>query len=185
MEVDKEREVDEKQEELEENEKHDQEETGEEVLTDKEESEEKTEEEERQQDDYYNQLLRLQADFNNYKKRTEREKEGLISFGVEKLASGLFSILDNFERALESQEDKEDGFYQGIEMIYEQLLALLEKNSIKEINGLYEKFDPVYHNAVAVGQSEEYEEGTIINVLQKGYMLNDKVIRPAMVMVAQ
>lgn len=181
MEVDKEREIDEKHvDELEENENHDQEETGEEVLTDEEETEE-----ERQQDDYYNQLLRLQADFNNYKKRTEREKEGLVSFGVEKLASGLFPILDNFERALESKEDKEDGFYKGVEMIYEQFLDLLEKNSIKEINALYEKFDPVYHNAVAVGQSEEYEEGTIINVLQKGYMQNDKVIRPAMVMVAQ
>ena len=136
-------------------------------------------------DENLNRLLRLQADFTNYKKRTEKEKEALVSYGVEKLAGDLFPILDNFERALESQEDKEDSFYKGVDMIYNQLLALLEKNSIKEIDALHEKFDPNFHYAVVMEESEEHEEGTIINVLQKGYIQNDKVIRPAMVMVAQ
>ncbi|HLS53036.1 MAG TPA: nucleotide exchange factor GrpE, partial [Tissierellaceae bacterium] len=119
------------------------------------------------------------------KKRTEKEKEGLVAFGIETLACGLFPILDDFERALESQTDKVGSFYEGISMIYEQLLKLLDKNEIKEIDALHQPFDPNFHNAMSMEESEEYEEGTIIQVYQKGYMLKDKVIRPAAVIVAK
>ncbi|MBC8590779.1 nucleotide exchange factor GrpE [Wansuia hejianensis] len=131
------------------------------------------------------QLLRLQADFVNYKKRTEKEKEGLISYGVETIACELLPILDNFERALESQDDKEDGFYKGIDMIKQQLFDTLKNNGLEEIDALNKPFDPNYHHAVVMEESQEHEEGTIIGVLQKGYMIKDKVIRPAMVIVCK
>lgn len=182
MTVDKDKEMDERQ--VDEAEIHD-EAKDEEVQAEEVEAEESEVEDENEIDENLNRLLRLQADFNNYKKRTEKEKESLVSFGVEKLACDLFPILDNLERALESQENKEDGFYQGVVMIYEQLISLLEKNSIEEIDALHKKFDPNFHYAVGMEVSEEYEEGTIINVLQKGYVQNDKVIRPTMVIVAQ
>src|SRR5690625_1086789 len=147
--------------------------------------EKKLEEKEKELTEIKNRLLRLQADFINYKKRTEKEKEGLVAFGIETLACGLFPILDDFERALESQTDKVGSFYEGISMIYEQLLKLLDKNEIKEIDALHQPFDPNFHNAMSMEESEEYEEGTIIQVYQKGYMLKDKVIRPAAVIVAK
>ncbi|MEW8972677.1 MAG: nucleotide exchange factor GrpE [Tissierellaceae bacterium] len=130
-------------------------------------------------------LLRLQADFINYRKRTEKEKEGLINYGIETIACGLLSILDNFERALDSEVDKEDGFYKGVEMIQNQLIELLKDNGIEEIDALNTPFDPNFHHAVLMEKSEDAEEGTIIGVLQKGYTLKGKVIRPSMVRVAQ
>lgn len=132
-----------------------------------------------------NKFVRLQADFTNYKKRTDREKKGLVLYGVETFVCELLPILDNFERALESEEDKESGFYKGVEMIYNQLLALLAKNDVKEIDALDNPFDPNFHHAVSMEESEEHKEGTIIQILQKGYILNDKVIRPSMVIVSQ
>ena len=130
-------------------------------------------------------LLRLQADFINYRKRTEKEKEGLVNYGIETIACGLLSILDNFERALDSEVDKEDSFYKGIEMIQNQLIELLKDNGIEEIYALNTPFDPNFHHAVLMEKSEDAEEGTIIGVLQKGYTLKGKVIRPSMVRVAQ
>lgn len=136
-------------------------------------------------EDNLNSLLRLQADFNNYKRRTEKEKESLVSYGVEKIACGLFPILDNFERALNSCEDKTDNFFQGVEMIYNQLYNILADNGIKEINPLHEKFDPNFHEAVHITKNEEYEEGTIVEVYKKGYMLNDRILKYSEVIVAE
>lgn len=130
-------------------------------------------------------LLRLQADFINYRKRTEKEKEGLVNYGIETIVCGLLPILDNFERALDSEVDKEDSFYKGIEMIQNQLIELLKDNGIEEIDALNTPFDPNFHHAVLMEKSEDAEEGTIIGVLQKGYTLKGKVIRPSMVRVAQ
>lgn len=130
-------------------------------------------------------LLRLQADFVNYKKRTEKEKDSLVNYGIESIVCELLPILDNFERAMESEEKKENGFYKGIEMIQGQLIEVLHNNGIKEIESLNKPFDPNYHHAVLMEDSEDWEEGIILGVLQKGYMLNDKVIRPSMVKVAK
>ena len=94
------------------------------------------------------------------------------------------SPVDNFERALDSVEEKE-GFYEGVKMIYDQILGILEKNGLKEIQCLGQSFDPNYHHAVLTEEVEGQEEGTILEVFQKGYMLNDKVIRPSMVKVAK
>ncbi|NLW21959.1 MAG: nucleotide exchange factor GrpE [Tissierellia bacterium] len=131
-----------------------------------------------------NRLLRLQADFINYKNRVEKEKETIFSHATEDIISQLLPVLDNFERALDSVEEKE-GFYEGVKMIYDQILGILEKNGLKEIQCLGQSFDPNYHHAVLTEEVEDQEEGTILEVFQKGYMLNDKVIRPSMVKVAK
>ena len=131
---------------------------------------------------------RLQADFLNYKKRVEKEKDSLVNYGIETLTVDILPVLDNFERALEAEVDKDnedDSFFQGIEMIYDSLVGVLNKNDIKEMESLEEPFDPEYHHAVAMEASEEYEENTVIKILQKGYIMKDKVIRPSMVIVSK
>ncbi len=127
--------------------------------------------------------LRLMADFQNYKKRVEKEKTDLYSYANEKIITGLLDVLDNFERAL-GQEDTGDGFKEGMEMIFKQLSGELEKSGLAEIAALGEDFDPNFHNAVMTEETEEYESGKVSGVMQKGYTLNGKVIRPSMVKVA-
>lgn len=126
--------------------------------------------------------LRLMADFQNYKKRVEKEKSDLYSYANEKIVTGLLDVLDNFERAL-AQEEIGDGFKEGMEMIFKQLSGELEKSGLAEIAALGEDFDPNFHNAVMTEETEEYESGKVSGVMQKGYTLNGKVIRPSMVKV--
>lgn len=128
---------------------------------------------------------RLQADFVNYRKRVEKEKESLVSYGVETLVLEILPILDNFERAMDVEKDKEDSFFKGIEMIYDGLIGVLNKNGIEEIDSLEKPFNPEYHHAVGMEDSKEYDKDTIIRILQKGYIMKDKVIRPSMVIVSQ
>lgn len=132
-----------------------------------------------------NRLLRLQADFINYRKRAEKERESTINYAIEPFVSSLLPIIDNFERALESETNKEDNFYKGVEMIYGQLMKALKDNGVEEIVSLNEDFDPNYHHAVFMEETDEYESGKVIEVLQKGYIFKDKVIRPSMVKVAK
>lgn len=130
-------------------------------------------------------LTRMQADYTNLKRRSEIEKKGSIDFGIETLACQILPVLDNFDRAMETESDKESSFYQGINMIYLQLLEILNNAGIKEIDALNSAFDPNLHNAIMVEESAEHEEGIVIGVLQKGYQFKDKVIRPSMVMVSK
>lgn len=130
-------------------------------------------------------LTRMQADYNNLKRRSEIEKKGSIDFGIETLACQILPVLDNFDRAMEAESDKESSFYQGINMIYLQLIEILNNAGIEEIDALNSAFDPNLHNAIMVEESEEHEEGIVIGVLQKGYQFKDKVIRPSMVMVSK
>lgn len=139
-------------------------------------------EEKATEEDGYAKYLRLMADFQNYKKRVEKEKTDLYSYANEKIATGLLAVLDNFERAL-AHEDSGDGFKEGMEMIFKQLMDVLEKSGLAEIPALGEDFDPNFHNAVMTEETEEYESGKVSGVLQKGYTLNGKVIRPSMVKV--
>lgn len=129
-------------------------------------------------------LLRLQADFINYKNRVEKEKESIYAYGKESLFLEILPILDNFERALENREI-DNGFYEGIEMIYNQLIEMLESNDLKEIKCLGDCFDPNFHHAVLMEEAENVEEGIVLEVLQKGYILKDKVLRPSMVKVSK
>lgn len=127
--------------------------------------------------------MRLMADFQNYKKRVEKEKKDLYSYANEKLVTELLEVLDNFERALD-QEGQGDSFKEGMEMIFKQLSDVLKKSGLAEIPALGEEFDPNFHNAVMSEETDEYESGTVSGVMQKGYTLNGKVIRPSMVKVA-
>ena len=124
------------------------------------------------------------ADFQNFKRRTEKEKSDIYAFANEKIISELLNVIDNFERALDAG-NAEDSFYKGMEMILKQLLGVLEKTAASEIAALGEEFDPNFHNAVMTEDSDEYESGKVTEVLQKGYVLNNKVIRPSMVKVAK
>jgi molecular chaperone GrpE len=131
------------------------------------------------------QLIRLQADFVNFRKRSEKEKKDTVSYALEEFICTLLPILDNFQIAMDVKEKMEDPFYKGIEIIYKQLQSSLESNGIKVIESLGTEFDPNIHHAVFMEESEDYESGKVIEVLQTGYMLKDKVIRPAMVKVAK
>ena len=129
-------------------------------------------------------FMRLQADFANYKRRTEAQKTEYVELGVKKIVNDLLPVLDNFERALDSIEEK-DSTYDGILMIKNQLTDVLKKEGIVEMKALGEEFDPTYHHAVLTEDSDEYDSGYVIEVLQKGYLINDKTLRPAMVKVSQ
>lgn len=131
------------------------------------------------------QFIRLQADFLNYRRRTEEEKKEYVFLGVQKIASELLPVVDNLERAMENYEDKECNFYQGIEMIRNQFIDLLKNNGIVEIDSINEKFDPNFHHAVLIEKLEGVEPGIVIDTLQKGYLIKDKVLRPAMVKVSE
>ncbi len=144
--------------------------------------EEETADTEADKEDADARYLRLMADFQNYKKRVEKEKKDLQSYANEKIITELLSVLDNFERALQ-QEAGGDGFKEGMEMIFKQLGDVLEKSGLAEIAALGEDFDPNFHNAVMTEETEEYESGKVSGVMQKGYTLNGRVIRPSMVKV--
>lgn len=134
--------------------------------------------------DLGNKLARLQADFQNYKRRTDKDREQSISYGIESVILDLLPVVDNFQRAMEAQENKEDNFYSGISMIEKQLIELMEKHSVVEIQAMGNEFDPNLHHAVSVIESE-HESGLVIEVLQKGYIMKDKVIRPSVVVVSE
>ncbi len=129
----------------------------------------------------FTQLKYMQADFENYKKRFERERENIIRLANERLIKQLLPIIDDFERALESMKNEKDK--KGLSLIYKNFLNLLEKNGLKKIEALGKKFDPYYHEAILKEKSEK-EENTILEEIQKGYTLNSKVIRHAKVKVA-
>ena len=127
--------------------------------------------------------MRLMADFQNFKRRTEKEKSDIYAFANEKIVRELLDVIDNFERALAAGTGG-DKFLEGMEMILKQLQAVLERAGVAEIKCLGEDFDPNFHNAVMTEDSAEYESGKVTAVLQKGYILNSRVVRPAMVKVA-
>ena len=134
--------------------------------------------------------LRLAADFQNYKKRTERERYERYTDGKKDFAEALLPILDNFDRALaqdavDAESERERLFIEGMDLILKQLNAMLAKNGVTEIAALGEDFDPNVHHAVIMEPSDKYESQKVSDVLQKGYKIGDKVIRPSMVKVAE
>lgn len=155
----------------------------EELLEEVQEKNEKIEEMDAEIDDLLSRLQRLKADFVNYRKRSKREKAEMTAQGKIELCASLLPIIDNFERALKAEEN-EGEFYKGVEMIYNQLLKTFADEGIEEILAEGEEFDPEYHEAIMTVDSEEYEEGIVVEVVQKGFILDDRVVRPAMVKVA-
>ena len=124
------------------------------------------------------------AEYQNYRRRTEKEKSDIYAFANEEFAKQLLDVLDNFERAMET-ETADEKYKEGMELILKQLKTVLEKNKVEEIEALSKPFDPNCHNAVMNVEAEGFESGTVAQVFRKGYILNNKVIRPAMVAVAQ
>ena len=146
-------------------------------------SEEKTEE---KADDGNEKYVRLMAEFQNYKKRVAKEKNDIREYATEKLVMELLPVLDNFERALAaSAEDDPAGYAKGMELIFTQMVTELQKSGLAEVEAEGQDFDPTKHNAVMTEENEEMESGKVSKVLQKGYALNDKVIRPSMVAVTK
>lgn len=126
--------------------------------------------------------MRLLADFQNFKKRTAKERDDICQYANENIMTELLQVLDNFERALE-HDCLDDKYRDGMEMIFRQLTDVLQKAGLKEIEALGEDFDPNFHNAVMTEDNPDYESGKVSDVMQKGYTLNNKVIRPSMVKV--
>lgn len=134
----------------------------------------------------YDQLLRLQADFDNYRKRTQKEKVELIKYASERVVGELLPVLDNFERAASAAKVNPDftAFSQGVDMIFRQLQTALSKEGLTVMEAVGQPFDPNLHDAVLRVDSEEHPENTVVEEIQKGYYLKEKVLRPCMVKVS-
>lgn len=132
-----------------------------------------------------NRLLRTQADFDNFRRRMKQEKESAAKYRSQSLAESLLPALDNFERALkvDAQSEETKGLLQGMEMVYRQLKESLEKEGIEPIDTVGEAFDPHVHQAVMQVESDEFESNVVVEEMQTGYKLKDRIIRPAMVKV--
>ena len=129
--------------------------------------------------------LRLMADFQNYKKRVEKEKSDIHAYANEKIINKLLNVMDNFERALVHAPQEASKFHEGMEMILTQLKEVIAEAGAEEIAALGNPFDPNFHNAVMMEDVEDEKKDTVIDVLQKGYTLKGKVIRPSMVRVGK
>jgi len=138
-------------------------------------------------DDYQDVALRLQAEFDNFRKRSAKERQEFIKYANEGLILELVGILDNFERSIKAADQKQDFklLHQGVDMISKQLHKLLQEKGLKRIECVGEKFDPVRHEAIEVVESDDAEESKVLEELQAGYMLNEHVLRPAMVKVVK
>ncbi len=130
------------------------------------------------------QLLRTMAEFDNYRKRTTKEKEQIFNRGMSYVVEAILPVIDNFERALSAAKDRDDNFVKGVEMTYNQMLSALKNLGVEQMDSLGQTFDPHFHDAMQHVEDEQYGENEIVEVFQKGYMLNDQVIRPSLVKVA-
>ena len=149
--------------------------------------ESKLQEKEKEAKDLYDRYLRLSAEMENFKKRAEKEKGETYKFANETLLKELLPVLDNLERALDhGQETKNaQALLLGVEMIHKSLWTVLEKYGVTRVEALGEKFDPNFHEAVMVQEVMEQEPGVVITQMQKGYLLHNRLIRPAMVVVSK
>ena len=132
-------------------------------------------------------LKRQMAEFENFRKRTDKEKSQMFDMGARTIVEKILPVIDNFERGLASvpEENQDDPFVSGMQMVYKQLMTELEAAGVKAIECAGEEFNPDFHNAVMQVESEELESGTIAQELQKGYMYKDSVVRHSMVSVVQ
>ena len=136
-------------------------------------------------DDEENRHLRLRADFDNMRRRSQLDREAAEKYRAQKLLSDLLPVLDNFERALQVEATSEEtaSIVKGIEMVYRSLVEATEKEGLQVIKAEGEAFDPNFHQAVMQEQDSEKETGVVLRELQKGYILKDRVLRPSMVSV--
>jgi len=136
----------------------------------------------------YDRFLRLSAEFENYKKRKDRETTDFRKYANEALVKELLPVVDNLERAVETSADHEDAvncILEGVDMTLKEILKVLEKFAVKAVDAVGNPFDPTYHQAVMQEESEEHPDNTVIKELQKGYTIHDRLLRPSMVVVAK
>ncbi|MDF2938834.1 MAG: grpE [Paenibacillaceae bacterium] len=141
----------------------------------------------RQAEESQEKYLRTQADFDNFRRRSRVEKEDFAKYASSKLVEQLLPVLDNFERAIAASKDSQDfdSLLKGIEMTQRQLSQALEQEGLAAMNAAGAAFNPEFHQAVMQVESDEHDEGVVVEELQKGYMFKDKVLRPAMVKVSK
>lgn len=143
---------------------------------------------EEQARDHYDRLLRVSAEFENYRKRTAREMRDVIRYANEKLAKELLAVVDNLERAIESASQcypKDDPLLQGVHLTLNETLKILERHHVAPIKSLGEPFDPNFHQAMLQAEAEDQPPNTVVDELQKGYMIHDRLLRPALVAVSK
>ena len=141
----------------------------------------------RQRDEYKDLLLRKTAEFDNFRKRTERERQSLAEAAAADLLQELLPLVDDLERALrvEANSEAAQAYRRGVEIIHRQLTETLRKRGVRPIEARGADFDPHYHQAVSYEPAEGYREGEIIDEFRRGYMLGDRLLRPSMVKVAK
>ncbi|MCM3725185.1 nucleotide exchange factor GrpE [Neobacillus cucumis] len=134
-----------------------------------------------------NRILRLQADFDNFRRRTRLDQEAGEKYRAQKLITDLLPALDNFERAMKVEADNEQvkSLLQGMDMVYRGMVDALKKEGVEPIEAVGKEFDPHLHQAVMQGEDENYGSNIVTDEFQKGYLLKDRVIRPSMVKVNQ
>ena len=137
-------------------------------------------------EDLTDKLRRQMAEFDNFRKRTEKEKSGMFEMGAKSVVEKLLPVVDNFERGLASvpEDQKEDPFVAGVDKVYKQLLTVFDELGVKPIEAVGQPFDPNFHNAVMHVEDDEQGENVVIEEFQKGYMYHDSVVRHSMVKVA-
>lgn len=139
---------------------------------------------EKELNDTKEQLLRVTAEYANFRKRSEKEKNESFAFATAKTVGEILSVIDNLERALSNEQKDYEGLKKGVQMTYDGLMASLEKLGVTAYGESGEQFDPNFHNAVMHIEDDTLEANVITDVFQKGYKINDKVVRPAMVKTA-
>ena len=137
-------------------------------------------------EDLTDKLRRQMAEFDNFRKRTEKEKSGMFELGAKSVVEKLLPVVDNFERGLATvpEEQKEDPFVVGVDKVYKQLLTVFDEIGVKAIEAVGQPFDPNFHNAVMHVEDDEQGENVVVEEFQKGYMYHDSVVRHSMVKVA-
>lgn len=141
----------------------------------------------KQRDQYYDQLLRKSAEFDNYRKRVERERQTLADAAAASIIEELLPLVDDLERALKADTGTEatEAYRRGVELIHRQLLDVLRKRGVRPVEALGAEFDPHYHQAVSHEPVDGQRDNEIIEEFRRGYMLGDRLLRPAMVKVAK
>lgn len=129
--------------------------------------------------------MRIQAEMINFRKRKEDEVASIKKYANEEILKKLLLVIDNFERALSFETEENKEFLKGFSMIYTNIVNILNENEVKEIDAKDQIFDPAFHQAVLTEKSDSYDEGIVMEVLQKGYTYKDRVLRPAMVKVSE
>jgi molecular chaperone GrpE len=139
----------------------------------------------REKDELQDRLLRTAAEFDNYRKRVDRDRRDQAEAATASALTDLLPIIDDLERALKAPTGDIESFRKGVELIHQQTLELLRKRGVKPIEAIGADFDPRYHQAVAHESSPDHREGEVIEEFARGYMLGDRLLRPAMVKVAK